>query len=361
MSSFVLIHFDPDGCERRFDIEDGRSYRLGAREDSDIVIDQQDVSRHHAILRVGGGTFHITDLKSKNGTFINGNRAEEAQFRAGDLLSLSSARLIIAEPGLDEFSAESGEHGPAVSDEISNTLERRIQIPVEELVDLLEITGHAVRRCAVAEPLGWAGRVLGLKASLLLYCDDDQRISIVSSAGDLGPLMTNSEALMDLVRDNRHAGRRSTRIRRLHEVNEDVLVAPVDDAHTLVIRYGGSAPAVEDIRALIASLEAVLASGAKGDAACGSGGSLTPSEPVAAGSLDIDLTPAEPVAADSLDIDGLLSMSLAEGRDHFERWFVSSVLAECPGNQSEAARRLGFSRTGLFKKLKKLGLKGQET
>jgi len=342
MSGFVLIHFDPEGGERRFDLEDGRSYRLGARDDNDIVIDQQDVSRHHAILRVSAGTFHVTDLKSKNGTFINGNRAEEAQFRAGDLLGLSSARMIVVEPGSDEYSVDSGDHGPAPSGDTSNTVERRIQISIDELVELLEITGHAVRHGAVAGPLGWAGRVLGLKASLLLYCDGDQSVSIVSSAGDLGPLMCNSEALMDLVRNSCHPGRNSTRIKRFHEIDEDMLVAPVGDGHCLVIRYGGSAPAVGDIRALIASLQAVMGSGGGGN------------HDVLPG---IESTVPRPIDGGSLQIKELLSMPLSQSRAHFEGWFVSTVLEECAGNQSEAARRLGISRAGLFKKLKKLGLK----
>ncbi len=342
MSSFVLIYFDPEGDERRFDLEDGRSYRLGAREDNDIVIDQQDVSRHHAILRVSSGTFHLTDLKSKNGSFINGNRAEEAAFRAGDLLSLSSARLIVVEPGSDEFSVDSGDDVSSPSGDTSNTIERRIQISAEELVELLEITGNAVEHCTIAEPLGWAGRTLGLKASLLLYCDADDHFSVVSSAGDLGPLMTNSEALLALVRSDYGSGRQSTRIKRFHEVNEDFLVAPVDDGHFLVVRYGGSAPAVGDIRALVASLAAVLAS-------CG--------KERKAGEVDRFPVPPSPDTVGFLDLEAVLLMPLAEGRDHFERWFVSSVLDACGGNQSEAARRLGVSRAGLFKKLKKLGLK----
>ena len=147
---------------------------------------------------------------------------------------------------------------------------------------------------------------------------------------------------MDLVRDARTGGRHSTRIKRFHEVNEDFLVAPVDRAHCLVVRYGGSAPAVGDIRALIASLGAVLGSCGKGD---------VPRE------VDGRSMPSSSVPEGSLDPEAVLSMPLAEGRDHFERWFVTSVLDVCNGNQSEAARRLGVSRAGLFKKLKKLGLK----
>ena len=342
MSSFVLIYFDPEGDERRFDLEDGRSYRLGAREDNDIVIDQQDVSRHHAILRVSSGTFYLTDLKSKNGSFINGNRAEEAAFRAGDLLSLSSARLIVVEPGSDEFLVDRGDDVSSPSGDTSNTIERRIQISAEELVELLEITGNAVEHCAIAEPLGWAGRTLGLKGTLMLYSDDDERISVVSSAGDLGPLMTNSEALWALVRNANAGSRQSTQIKRFPEVDEDFLVAPVGGGHCLVVRYGGSAPAVGDIRALVASLVAVLASCRKGRIA---------------GKVDRRPAPSLSGTGGFLDLEAVLLMPLAEGRDHFERWFVSSVLDACGGNQSEAARRLGVSRAGLFKKLKKLGLK----
>ncbi len=342
MSGFVLIHFDPEGGERRFDLEDGRSYRLGAKDDNDIVVDQQDVSRHHAILRVNGGAFHITDLKSKNGTFVNGNRADEAQFRAGDLLGLSSARMIIVEPSADDFSVDSGDLGLVQSGDTSNTIERRIKISVEDLVDLLEITGHAVRHGAVAEPLGWAGRVLGLKASLLLYCDHDRSVSIVSSAGDLGPLMTNSEALLDLVRHSCHKDRGSTRIKHCHEINEDLLVASVGHKHCLVVRSGGSAPAVGDVRALVASLEAVIGPDGIG------GREKTPG---------VGVPLPRPGDVDSLDLETVLSMPLAEGRARFEGWFISNVLKECSGNQSRAARRLGVSRAGLFKKIKKLGLR----
>lgn len=342
MSDFVLIHFESDGGERRFELEDGRSYRLGARDDNDIVIDQQDVSRHHAILRVSAGTFHLTDLKSKNGSFINGNRAEEALFRAGDLISLSSARLIVVEPGSDEFAIGKGDSAEESLSDTGNTVERRINISVEEMVDLLEITGEAVRSSAIAEPLGWAGRTLGLKASLLLYLDDEGRISVISSAGDLGPLMTNSEALMDLARNACDGDGHSTRIRRFHEVNEDFLVAAVKPSHCVIIRYGGSAPAVGDIRALIASLEAVLGSCDRVEAA---------------GNLEARSVPAVPADTGALDLEAVLLMPLAQGRDHFERWVVNRVLDACAGNQSEAARRLGVSRAGLFKKMKKLGLR----
>ena len=40
----------------------------------------------------------------------------------------------------------------------------------------------------------------------------------------------------------------------------------------------------------------------------------------------------------------------------FEAWMIRRALDACDGHQSDAARRLGLSRTGLFKKMRKLGL-----
>ena len=47
---------------------------LGRAEDNDIVIDDAEVSRHHARLTWQGNTWVIEDLGSSNGTYINGQR-----------------------------------------------------------------------------------------------------------------------------------------------------------------------------------------------------------------------------------------------------------------------------------------------
>jgi DNA-binding protein Fis len=42
--------------------------------------------------------------------------------------------------------------------------------------------------------------------------------------------------------------------------------------------------------------------------------------------------------------------------DAFERNLLTSALAVCANNQSEAARRLGMNRATLYDRLKKFGL-----
>jgi DNA-binding NtrC family response regulator len=71
--------------------------------------------------------------------------------------------------------------------------------------------------------------------------------------------------------------------------------------------------------------------------------------------LSSDIRASTPVSP-SLppELEGLADGSLETARDAFERWMVERALAECDGNQTRAAARLGLSRAGLFKKMKRL-------
>ena len=53
---------------------------------------------------------------------------------------------------------------------------------------------------------------------------------------------------------------------------------------------------------------------------------------------------------------GIEGATLREQLDALERSLISRMLAKTGGNQSEAARRLGLSRTALIDRLKKYGL-----
>jgi SARP family transcriptional regulator, regulator of embCAB operon len=60
--------------------KDGQRYRLesstriGRRPDNDIVLDDDDVSRYHAVVIDTGGSFVISDLRSTNGVQVAGRR-----------------------------------------------------------------------------------------------------------------------------------------------------------------------------------------------------------------------------------------------------------------------------------------------
>ncbi|MEZ4298449.1 MAG: sigma 54-interacting transcriptional regulator [Polyangiaceae bacterium] len=53
-------------------------------------------SRLHATLHTGaGGTLHIVDEKSRNGTFVNGERTAEALLAEGDVLTIGDSLLVV--------------------------------------------------------------------------------------------------------------------------------------------------------------------------------------------------------------------------------------------------------------------------
>jgi pSer/pThr/pTyr-binding forkhead associated (FHA) protein len=48
--------------------------RIGRLDDNDIVLDDANVSRHHAVIIDTGTSFVITDLRSANGVDVRGER-----------------------------------------------------------------------------------------------------------------------------------------------------------------------------------------------------------------------------------------------------------------------------------------------
>jgi pSer/pThr/pTyr-binding forkhead associated (FHA) protein len=61
---------------------------VGRHPENDIVIDHMGVSGKHAEVSVDGQSVVITDLKSTNGTFVNGHRIERAVLRPNDWISI---------------------------------------------------------------------------------------------------------------------------------------------------------------------------------------------------------------------------------------------------------------------------------
>jgi DNA-binding SARP family transcriptional activator len=52
----------------------GAATRVGRLPDNDVVLDDAEVSRHHAVLSDTGTTFVITDLRSANGVYVDDRR-----------------------------------------------------------------------------------------------------------------------------------------------------------------------------------------------------------------------------------------------------------------------------------------------
>jgi pSer/pThr/pTyr-binding forkhead associated (FHA) protein len=67
----------------------GATATIGRATDNDLTIIHKHVSRHHAIITFRSGVFHINDLGSVNGTFVNDLRVERPHpLVAGDVIRL---------------------------------------------------------------------------------------------------------------------------------------------------------------------------------------------------------------------------------------------------------------------------------
>jgi FHA domain-containing protein/uncharacterized protein DUF1707 len=67
---------------------------VGRSSDCDVVVGEKTVSRVHAELRHGtGDTWMVLDLDSLNGTWLNGQRVQEARVARGDVLCLGGLRM----------------------------------------------------------------------------------------------------------------------------------------------------------------------------------------------------------------------------------------------------------------------------
>jgi phosphoserine phosphatase RsbU/P len=86
-----------DGSRQRFKVGKDR-VTIGRSRDCDIFLPDQWLSRHHAEIRCRGESAFLADLRSKNGTLLNGERvAAERQLRHGDVISLGEHRLTFSQ------------------------------------------------------------------------------------------------------------------------------------------------------------------------------------------------------------------------------------------------------------------------
>jgi hypothetical protein len=67
---------------------------LGRAEDNDVVVDDQLVSRHHAVIKQEAGRFVIADLGSTNGTFVDGRRTQERILTGGDGIEMGGTTFL---------------------------------------------------------------------------------------------------------------------------------------------------------------------------------------------------------------------------------------------------------------------------
>jgi ABC transport system ATP-binding/permease protein len=94
----ALVVLEGAHAGERFEVE--RELSLG-RGDADVLLDDVEVSRRHAIVRLSDGALEISDANSANGTFVNDARISGTQRLAqGDLIRLGRTTFQVELPRL---------------------------------------------------------------------------------------------------------------------------------------------------------------------------------------------------------------------------------------------------------------------
>ena len=83
--------------------------RIGRDSSNDWVVDNLNVSRHHAeVVQNNEGVYELIDLKSTNGTFLNGNRIKRERLIWGDVISIGGFRRKFTSDGLETLEGIEG-------------------------------------------------------------------------------------------------------------------------------------------------------------------------------------------------------------------------------------------------------------
>lgn len=131
-----------------YTLSKGESLTIGRRKDNDVVIQNLAVSGHHSKVDSVGEEWLVTDLKSKNGTFVNENIITSHWLQHGDIINVGKHTLVFgymkgeARPGASEAKAmektmamDTGEHRAMTGRNTAKTAEpqKRSAIPLATL------------------------------------------------------------------------------------------------------------------------------------------------------------------------------------------------------------------------------------
>src|SRR4051812_9046354 len=92
---FAIVISEKGGAERR-ELFAKHEINVGRVQGNDLMLPKGNVSKHHARLIFRDGRFIVTDLKSTNGTYVNGRKIAQATIvREGDKIYIGDFVLRI--------------------------------------------------------------------------------------------------------------------------------------------------------------------------------------------------------------------------------------------------------------------------
>lgn len=94
-SLFALHIHSPTGNQQRSEFTI-REITIGRSSENDLILRRNDISRCHARILMRDGRFIVLDLKSENGTYVNGRKIGSPQVvQPGERISIGDYELFI--------------------------------------------------------------------------------------------------------------------------------------------------------------------------------------------------------------------------------------------------------------------------
>src|ERR1700733_16119121 len=114
---FTIIISEKGGAERR-ETFDRNEINVGRVQGNDLMLPKGNVSKHHARLLYRDGRFIVTDLKSTNGTYVNGRKISQATIvREGDKIYIGDFVLRLETAAGTGPSPDASYNPPAQADD----------------------------------------------------------------------------------------------------------------------------------------------------------------------------------------------------------------------------------------------------
>jgi len=146
-------------------------FTVGRSDKSDLTIDSHRVSREHAVLLIEEGRYVVQDLRSTNGTLVNGQRVERMEISDGDIVTFADVeysftaplppnpRYAVTQPLRSKSPQPFRPSGPemvAAVRRLNEALLRGAPVRLERIADLAD--GHVVgyRLFSAAQSIEWA-------------------------------------------------------------------------------------------------------------------------------------------------------------------------------------------------------------
>ncbi len=164
------------GADQKFHLSAGRLCQIGRSLANEVVVQDAEVSRHHASVEARETEFILSDAGSRNGTFLNGNKIQgPMRLKPGDRIEVGNTQIVFEWPGAPGAGGMAPFHDDAT---IATTL-----IPPSHFTVVLTMNGFA-KVAGQADP-GKLDAALALCRDQVTEILRRERLTSVRFAGDL--------------------------------------------------------------------------------------------------------------------------------------------------------------------------------